>query len=178
MAGRARPQAKSLISYEVPGVARAVHFASPTARRFGPPSRMEATMQREPLDENLLDELTRLVGRPSTVLRDVLERTIGVLIEALTPDTARELSTFPMTAWQSLAPHAPVTRALWSAVLSAGLTAEETFTALAVIDDHVRRRYGVMGWATLAEWGPGLAGRYRLDAMPRASDRLRDGFAL
>ncbi len=129
---------------------------------------------REPLDENLLDELTRLVGRPSSVLHEVMERLMAVLIDALPMDVSRQLAPFPMTAWQAIAPDAPVTRALWSAVLSSGLTAEETFTALAVVDDHVRRRYGAHGWKTIAEWGPTFVSRYRLDALPPSLDPPRD----
>lgn len=117
----------------------------------------------EPLDENLLDEMTRLVGRPASVLRDVLAGLLGVVVEDLGSDLAHALSGFPMTSWQGLAPDAPVTRGLWSAVLSSGLTAEEVFTALAVVDDHVRRRYGSDAWTRVREWAPRLAGRYGLD---------------
>ena len=120
-------------------------------------------MYREALDENLLDELTRLVGRPASVLRDVLAGMLRVVVEDLGADLANSLSSYPMTAWQGLAPDAQVTRGLWSAVLSSGLTAEEVFTALAVVDDHVRRRYGSDAWTAVQEWAPRLAGRYGLD---------------
>jgi hypothetical protein len=119
-------------------------------------------MQREPLRENLIDELTRLVGRPSSVLREALSGVVRVLSLRLKGDLATRLAAFPMTAWPGLAPHEPVTRDLWSAVLSPGLTPEETFTALAIIDDHVRRRYGTDAWTRLEEWGPQLLGRYGL----------------
>jgi hypothetical protein len=120
-------------------------------------------LYREPLDENLLDELTRLVGRPSSVLREVLSGVLRVVVSELNSDVARALSSFPMTAWQGLAPDSAVTRGLWSAILSSGLTAEEVFTALAVVDDHVRRRYGSEAWTEVHEWAPRLAGRYGLE---------------
>ncbi|GAB4371061.1 MAG: hypothetical protein Kow0062_06300 [Acidobacteriota bacterium] len=117
-------------------------------------------MLREPLDENLLDELTRLVGRPAVVVREALARLMTVLNGSVDPELGRRLGAFPMTAWQAIDSGSPVVRAIWSAVVGAGMTTEEAFTALAVVDDHVRRRYGADAWSRVAEWGPRLAGRY------------------
>lgn len=117
-------------------------------------------MVGQPLREDLLEELTRLVGRPSPVVRDALSRLLKVLLHEVDEDVARTLAAFPMTAWQSLAPGCPALRNLWSATLSAGLTVEEVFTAFAVIDDHVRRRYGAEAWTELAEWGPKFELKY------------------
>ena len=119
-------------------------------------------MVGQPLREDLLEELTRLVGRPSPVIRDAFSRLLEVLLREVDAEVARTLSAFPMTAWQSIAPGCPALRNLWSATLSAGLTVEEVFTAFAVIDDHVRRRYGANAWTSLAEWGP----RFELKYLP------------
>jgi hypothetical protein len=117
-------------------------------------------MVGQPLREDLLEELTRLVGRPSPVVRDAFSRLLKVLLREVDEEVARTLSVFPMTAWQSIAPDYPALRNLLSATLSAGLTVEEVFTAFAVIDDHVRRRYGAEAWMSLSEWGPKLELRY------------------
>lgn len=117
-------------------------------------------MVGQPLQEDLLEELTRLVGRPSPVVRDAFSRLLKVLLREVDEETARTLAMFPMTAWQSIAPGCPALRNLWSATLSAGLTVEEVFTAFAVIDDHVRRRYGAAAWTVLAEWGPKFELKY------------------
>ena len=117
-------------------------------------------MIREPLDENLLDELTRLVGRPACVVREALSGVLGVLNGPDGAGLPSRLTEFPMTSWQAISPETPAVRGLWSAIVGSGMTAEEAFTVLAVIDDHVRRRYGVDAWLRLREWGPRLAGRY------------------
>jgi hypothetical protein len=138
-------------------------------------------MVGQPLQEDLLEELTRLVGRPSPVVRDAFSRLLGVLLREVDGEVARNLAAFPMTAWQSIAPGCPALRNLWTATLSAGLTVEEVFTAFAVIDDHVRRRYGAEAWTTLAEWGPRFELKYvpeqakvgvgaRPEAWPRYAD--------
>ena len=129
-------------------------------------------MLREPLDENLLDELTRLVGRPAIVVRDALARLMGTLVGGMDRELGRRLGAFPMTAWQSIAPGCPLAREIWSAVVGAGMTAEEAFTALAVVDDHVRRRYGADAWQHVAEWGPRLAGHYGPEPVPDGPARL------
>ena len=117
-------------------------------------------MPGQPFREDLLEELTRLVGRPSPVIRDAFSRLLKVLLREVDEEVARTLAAFPMTAWQSIAPGCPALRNLWSATLSAGLTVEEVFTAFAVIDDHVRRRYGADAWTSLAEWGPKFEMKY------------------
>ena len=117
-------------------------------------------MPGQPFREDLLEELTRLVGRPSPVVRDAFSRLLKVLLREVDEEVARTLAAFPMTAWQSIAPGCPALRNLWSATLSAGLTVEEVFTAFAVIDDHVRRRYGADAWTSLAEWGPKFEMKY------------------
>jgi hypothetical protein len=134
-------------------------------------------MKREPFDENLIDELTRLVGRPSSVLRDALRGMLRELLDGLTPERARTLAEFPMTSWPALAPGIDLTRRLWSSVLSAGLTAEETFTTLAVVDDHARRRFGVDAWSRVRTWGPQLFSTYGLAPPPSASAPPRDAIS-
>ncbi len=122
-------------------------------------------MVRQPFHEDLLEELTRLVGRPAPVVRDAFSRLFKVLLREVDKDVARTLAAYPMTAWQSIAPGCPALRNLWSATLSAGLTVEEVFTAFAVIDDHVRRRFGADAWNSLDEWGP----RFELKYVPEQS---------
>lgn len=117
-------------------------------------------MVGQPLQEDLLEELTRLVGRPAPVVRDAFSRLLKVLLREVDEETVRTLAAFPMTAWQSIAPGCPALRNLWSATLSAGLTVEEVFTAFAVIDDHVRRRYGAEAWISIAAWGPKFELKY------------------
>lgn len=119
---------------------------------------------REPIQENLLEELSRLVGRPVPVVHEALASLLRVLVHEFREESLTPLAEFPMTAWQALAPNDPGTRRLWSAAVGAGLTAEESFTALAVIDDHVRRGFGADAWPRVKEWAPRLAGRYDLDA--------------
>ncbi len=134
-------------------------------------------MLREPLDENLLDDLTRLVGRPAIVVREALARLMGALVDGVDRDLGRRLGAFPMTAWQSIAPDCPLTREIWSSVVGAGMTAEEAFTALAVVDDHVRRRYGADAWQNVAAWGPRLAGRCDPEPVPEGHARLPSHFS-
>jgi len=117
-------------------------------------------MGRQPLHEDLLEELTRLVGRPRPVIREAFSRLLKVLLSEIDEQTAQRLGTYPMTSWQSLAPGCRALRNLWSATLSAGLTVEEVFTAFAVIDDHVRRRYGSEAWSELRDWGPRMLWEY------------------
>ncbi len=124
-------------------------------------------MFAEPLPENLVDELTRLVGRPMPVVREALARLLTVIVEQCDGASVSELAPFPLTAWQALAPGHPAARALWSAVMSAGLTTEEVFTTLAVVDDHVRRRFGSDAWSGATEWGDRLMRQYGFDAPPR-----------
>ncbi|MFN7965809.1 MAG: hypothetical protein U0V87_09015 [Acidobacteriota bacterium] len=119
---------------------------------------------REPIQENLLEELTRLVGRPLPVVHEALASLLSVLSNDFPEETLTSLAEYPMTAWQALAPHDPGTRRLWSAAVATGLTPEESYTALAVIDDHVRRGFGADAWQRVKEWAPRLAGRYDLDA--------------
>ncbi|MBP7147038.1 MAG: hypothetical protein KBD01_05800 [Acidobacteria bacterium] len=118
-------------------------------------------MVRQPSQENLLDELARLVGRPGSVVGEALDNLLQVLLVDLDAETGRALGPYPMTAWQALAPSVPVVRRAWVAAASAGLTTEEVFTALAVIDDHVRRRCGSDAWQRSAEWLPQLAAHTR-----------------
>lgn len=118
---------------------------------------------REPMQENLLEELTRLVGRPLPVVRDALAGMLRVVERDFRQDSLIGFSSYPLTAWHVLAPGHDGARRLWDAVAATGLTAEETFTALAVVDDHVRRGYGASAWSRAHEWGPRLAGHYELD---------------
>ncbi len=124
-------------------------------------------MFAEPLPENLVDELTRLVGRPMPVVQEALARLLTVIVEQCDQSAVGELAPFPLTAWQALAPDHPAARSLWSAVMSAGLTTEEVFTTLAVVDDHVRRRFGSDAWGGAADWGHRLIRQYGFDASPR-----------
>lgn len=117
-------------------------------------------MGRQPLCEDLLEELTRLVGRPNPVIREAFSRLLKVMLFEVDEQTAQRLGAFPMTSWQSLAPGCRALRNLWSAALSAGLTVEEVFTALAVVDDHVRRRYGNEAWSGVRGWGPRMLREY------------------
>ncbi|MDH3284822.1 MAG: hypothetical protein OEQ13_08770 [Acidobacteriota bacterium] len=126
-------------------------------------------MYAEPLKENLVDEVTRLIGRPLPVVREAMSRLLAVAVGALTPETTERLAPFPLTAWQALASENVVTREIWSAMLSAGLTTEEVFTALAVVDDHVRRRFGNGAWLSVSEWGPRLAKEYEIEVPRRSS---------
>ncbi|UCF67156.1 MAG: hypothetical protein JSV80_15475 [Acidobacteriota bacterium] len=114
-------------------------------------------MHHERLEENLLDELTRLVGRPVPVIAEALAGLLGVLVSEMPRDTMGSLSPFPMSAWQALAPQEKAVRRIWGQALTAGLTVEEVFTVIAVVDDHVRRRFGADAWPRVAEWGPRLA---------------------
>lgn len=125
-------------------------------------------MHREPLQEDLVEELTRLVGRPKPMIQDVLGRLLDALSGGFDRDTLLELATFPLTAWPAIAARSRAATGLWDAALSAGLTPEEVLTALAVLDDHVRRRYGADSWARMADWGPRLRCRYNLAAGPPA----------
>lgn len=122
------------------------------------------TAMREPIQENLVEELTRLVGRPMPVVHEALSSMFTVLRRDFQPTNLADLSHYPMTAWASLAPQQHAIRALWSAVASAGLTTEEVFTTFAVVDDHVRRGFGAGAWSQLQEWGPRVVGRYDLRA--------------
>jgi hypothetical protein len=119
-------------------------------------------MPREPLHEDLLDALTRLVGRPRPVVQEALARLIGGLSRHLGHDLLGAMGPFPLTSWHALCPRPDAARQVWADVQGAGLSAEEVFTALAVVDDHVRRRYGSDAWARLDDWSPNLAGRYDL----------------
>lgn len=117
-------------------------------------------MYEESLPENLLDELTRLVGRPVPVVQEALTRLLGILLTESGSESIIQLSPYPMTAWAALAPGCRLSRESWAAVMSVGLSAEEGFTALAVVDDHVRRFYGNDAWKSLRDWGHRLALRY------------------
>ncbi|RMG45369.1 MAG: hypothetical protein D6718_07380 [Acidobacteria bacterium] len=125
-------------------------------------------MYQDRLDENLLDEVTRLVGRPVPVVADALGGLFGVLVGELPGELARQLAPFPLTAWQALAPEEEPVRRIWTAALSAGLTAEEVFTVLAVVDDHVRRRFGNEAWSRAGEWARRLAREYDFPMPPSA----------
>ncbi len=129
-------------------------------------------MVREPFQEDLVEELTRLVGRPAPVMRESLSRFLAVVAARLDGEAAEALWEFPLTAWHALAPAHPVARETWDRLREVGLGDEEIFTALAVIDDHVRRRYGNRAWHRAARWLGRLAGRYDLDLsaapLPRA----------
>jgi hypothetical protein len=120
------------------------------------------TMYRETLQEDLLAELSRLVGRPLSVVQDGLARLLECVESRFDADLLAALGPFPMTSWASLAADSAETGALWCATAAAGLTAEEGLTALAVVDDHVRRRYGNEAWSRVRDWGPQMAGRYEL----------------
>ncbi len=126
---------------------------------------MKPSMYEVVQEENLLDELTRLVGRPVPVVREALTRLLGVLITGFDGEASRRLSAFPMTAWRAIDPQGRASLESWEAIVSAGLSVEEAFTALAVIDDHVRRCYGNTAWSRLRDWSHRLALRYDL-AMP------------
>lgn len=119
-------------------------------------------MVRQPLSENLIDELVRLVGRPFPVVQSALARLMALAGGERLLECAKSLAGFPLTAWQALAPGDPAIRNLWSEVMAVGLTTEEVFTALAVVDDHVRRRYGNDAWQRVPEWAPRLVHRYNL----------------
>ena len=121
------------------------------------------TAYKEAAQENLLDELTRLVGRPMPVVREALARLLGVFSGEVEAGTARSLSPYPMTAWKALAPETAVAEQSWMAIASAGLQPEEVFTAMAVIDDHVRRYYGNDAWSRAGEWSCRLARRHGLE---------------
>ena len=128
----------------------------------------------EPLEENLIDEVTRLVGRPLPVVKEAVARLLAVLVAETGAAGTAELAVYPLTAWQALAPYHRPTRNLWSEALSAGLTTEEVFTTLAVLDDYARRRYGNEAWKTVSEWGPRLARQYQIDVSGHAA-RNRHG---
>jgi hypothetical protein len=119
-------------------------------------------MYREALQEDLLAELSRLVGRPLAVVQDGLARLLECVGTRFDTDLLGALGPYPMTAWASIAPDSVEADALWRATTAAGLTPEEGLTALAVVDDHVRRRYGNGAWSRIREWGPSMAGRYEL----------------
>ncbi len=123
-------------------------------------------MAREPLHEDLLDALTRLVGRPLPVVQEALARLLGGLSRHLGRELLCDMGPFPLTSWHALCPHPASAAQVWADVQGAGLSAEEVFTALAVVDDHVRRRYGNDAWSRLEEWSPTLAGRYDLPIPP------------
>lgn len=126
-------------------------------------------MYANPLQEDLLDELTRLVGRPEPMVREALTRMIHLAGERLDRETLGLLSVYPMTAWHAIASTTDTVRELWKGALGTGLSAEEVFTALAVVDDHVRRRFGNDAWVRIQQWGPGLldaAGPIRQPAFP------------
>jgi hypothetical protein len=130
-------------------------------------------MNSEPLQEDLLDELTRLVARPRPLVQDVLARLLGTLTRRFDPPLLAKLGSFPMTAWPAIsAPNGPA-RDLWSCGASAGLSPEEVFTTLAVLDDHIRRRYGSDSWSRLSDWAPRLACRYGLATNPSAGEAAR-----
>ena len=134
-------------------------------------------MYNKPTEENLLDEMARLIGRPFPVVQQALARLFGVLEVEFDPALARCLSPFPMTAWRALAPESSFSRQAWSAIASVGLTKEEVFTAVAVLDDHVRRYYGGDAWARWADWGRRLALRYEIPvaSAPLAAGSLAHG---
>jgi len=119
-------------------------------------------MYDKPNEENLLDEMARLIGRPFPVVQQALARLFGVMEAEFDPALARCLSPFPMTAWRALAPESSFSDHAWSAVASVGLTKEEVFTAVAVLDDHVRRYYGGDAWVRWSDWGRRLALRYEI----------------
>lgn len=123
-------------------------------------------MAREPLQEDLLDALTRLVGRPLPVVQEALARLLGGLSRHLGHELLAAMGPFPLTSWHALCPCPESGRQVWADVQATGLSAEEVFTALAVVDDHVRRRYGSDAWSRLDEWSPNLAGRYELPIPP------------
>ena len=131
-------------------------------------------MYAEPLHENLVDELTRLVGRPMPVVREALARLLTVVEQKGESEVFRSLAPLPLTAWQVLAPDLADARDLWTAVMSAGLTTEEVFTTLAVVDDHVRRRFGSDAWNAPSEWARRLIRQYRFEpSQGRRSDAPR-----
>lgn len=135
-------------------------------------------MAREPLHEDLLDVLTRLVGRPLPVVQEALARLLDGVGHRLGQDRLLALGPFPLTAWRGLCAGTDAARQIWADIEGVGLSTEEVFTALAVIDDHVRRRYGTDAWARLNDWTPALAGRYKLRIPPvgraqRDAARLR-----
>lgn len=132
-------------------------------------------MYSDALQENLVDELTRLVGRPTPVVREGLARLLSVMVDELEPAEMQDLALFPLTAWQSLASQHRGVLSLWSAVLSAGLTLEEVFTTLAVVDDHARRRFGNDAWVAVREWGPALARQYQFEISRRSPSTPRRG---
>ena len=123
-------------------------------------------MHREPLQENLLDELTRLVGRPKPLIQYVLGQLLDALSNEFDQGLLAALGPFPMTSWPAIAADCGATGTLWDAALTAGLSPEEVFTALAVLDDHVRRSYGNDSWSRVPDWGPRLACRYNLETAP------------
>jgi len=119
-------------------------------------------MNADILHEDLLEELARLVGRPRGLVQDMLARVLETVESTLEPELLGQLATFPMTSWPALTPAGAQTGAVWQAAVSTGLTTEEALTALAVLDDHVRRRYGSDSWARVQDWGPRMACRYNL----------------
>ncbi len=128
-------------------------------------------MVREPLQEDLVEELTRLVGRPKPIIQDVLARLLDALAENFDGAVLGCLATYPMTAWSAIAAPRLAARDLSDVALSAGLSPEEALTALAVLDDHVRRCYGADSWARLEDWGPRLRCRYELPTAAPAPSR-------
>lgn len=132
-------------------------------------------MVRQPLSENLIDELVRLVGRPFPVVQAVLSRLMAVAGKDLPSGLGAELAVYPLTAWLALAPEEGAVKKIWNEVMEVGLTTEEVFTALAVVDDHVRRRYGNDAWQRVPEWAPGVVHRYNL-AGPVGPDARGAGF--
>lgn len=116
---------------------------------------------REPVQENLLDELTRLVGRPLPMVHAALSHAMRQLTSRIDPRLLAGLAPFPMTSWRSLACDASVAE-LWEAAAISGLTTEEVLTTFAVLDDHVRRAYGDDAWCDVRSWGPRVVGLYDL----------------
>jgi len=132
-------------------------------------------MYGEPLQENLVDEVTRLVGRPRSVVREAIARMLTVMVGESGPHASGSLCDYPLTAWTSIAPDHEGARMVWTAVVSAGLTTEEVYTALAVVDDHVRRRFGSNAWHSVLDWGHRLARQYEIEVPCRESRQWHYG---
>lgn len=78
-------------------------------------------------------------------------------------ECAKSLAGFPLAGMASVGPwRSRHQKFVVREVMAVGLTTEEVFTALAVVDDHVRRRYGNDAWQRVPEWAPRLVHRYNL----------------
>lgn len=140
---------------------------------------MRRTTVSESNPENLLVDLNHLAGCGEALARETLGSLLAVLAEDVEPGLAHCLAGYPMTSWAALAPEERLPQRLWAALLERGLSEEQAMTVLAVVDDHVRRRFGNGAWARPARIASELAADHGLagptlpaaTAVPTGRDR-------